>query len=224
MRPYVLDELMNSRVPSAQGPGELAQGAGGASSSRTRLIGMLLGAVIAITVVASWAANQPPAPLPVSAPATAFSAERAAGHLQVITGEIPSPIGSSAGDRIRDYLVTEMTKLGMQVQVQTGVGIRSFGHSAVAGRVENIVATLPGRDSTGRIFLAAHYDSTFGTPGAADDKAAVAAVVETVRALSTGAQLRNDVVVLLTDGEEPGLLGAAALLLPSETGIRPTLY
>jgi Zn-dependent M28 family amino/carboxypeptidase len=76
--------------------------------------------------------------------------------------------------------------------------------------VENIVAALPGRDSTGRIFLVAHYDSTFGTPGAADDKAAVAAVVETVRALSTGVQLRNDVVVLLTDGEEPGLLGAAA--------------
>jgi acetylornithine deacetylase/succinyl-diaminopimelate desuccinylase-like protein len=187
---------------------------------------MLVGAVVAISVVASWAASQPPPPLPGSAPATAFSAERAAEHLQVITGDRPSPVGSNAGDRIRDYLVTQLTTLGLQVQVQAGLGIGSFGHSTVAGRVENIVAALPGRDSTGRIFLVAHYDSTFGTPGAADDKAAVAAVVETVRALSTGVQLRNDVVValstgvqlrndvvvLLTDGEEPGLLGAAAFV------------
>ncbi|HTF39151.1 MAG TPA: M20/M25/M40 family metallo-hydrolase [Propionibacteriaceae bacterium] len=173
---------------------------------------MLVGGVVAISVVASWAASQPPAPLPGSAPATAFSAERAAEHLQVITGDRPSPVGSNAGDRIRDYLVTQLTTLGLQVQVQAGLGIGSFGHSTVAGRVENIVATLPGRDSTGRIFLVAHYDSTFGTPGAADDKAAVAAVVETARALSTGVQLRNDVVVLLTDGEEPGLLGAAAFV------------
>jgi Peptidase family M28 len=173
---------------------------------------MLVGAVVAISVVASWAASQPPPPLPGSAPATAFSAERAVEHLQVITGDRPSPVGSNAGDRIRDYLVTQLTTLGLQVQVQAGLGIGSFGHSTVAGRVENIVAALPGRDSTGRIFLVAHYDSTFGTPGAADDKAAVAAVVETVRALSTGVQLRNDVVVLLTDGEEPGLLGAAAFV------------
>ena len=142
---------------------------------------MLVGVVIAITVVGSWAASQPPAPLPGSAPATAFSAERAAEHLQVITGDRPSPVGSHAGDRIRDYLVTQLTTLGLQVQVQAGLGIGSIGHSTVAGRVENIVAALPGRDSTGRIFLVAHYDSTFGTPGAADDKAAVAAVVVSSR-------------------------------------------
>jgi hypothetical protein len=77
--------------------------------------------------------------------------------------------------------------------------------------VENVVATLPGTDPTGRVLLAAHYDTTFGSPGAADDKAAVAAVLETVRALVSGEAPRNDVVVLLTDGEEPGMLGAALL-------------
>jgi len=49
-------------------------------------------------------------------------------------------------------------------------------------------------------------------PGAADDGAAVAAVLETVRALRTQAPLRNDLVVLLIDGEENGLLGAQAVV------------
>jgi hypothetical protein len=75
-----------------------------------------------------------------------------------------------------------------------------------------VVATLPGRDPTGRVLLSAHYDTTAGSPGAADDKAAVAAMLETVRALTSGERLRNDVVMLLSDGEEPGLLGAAAFV------------
>lgn len=71
---------------------------------------------------------------------------------------------------------------------------------------------MPGRDPTGRVLLSAHYDSTAGSPGAADDKAAVAAILETAPALTSGQPLRNDVVMLLTDGEEPGLLGAAAFV------------
>ncbi len=53
-------------------------------------------------------------------------------------------------------------------------------------------------------------------PGASDDGAAIAAMLETVRALRSddqlrgGDQLRNDLVLLITDGEEDGLLGAAA--------------
>lgn len=69
LRRVVLDELMNGRVRSAQGQGELGHHTAGGSSKRTRLVGLLVGAVIAITVVASWVANQPPAPLPATAPA-----------------------------------------------------------------------------------------------------------------------------------------------------------
>jgi hypothetical protein len=59
------------------------------------------------------------------------------------------------------------------------------------------------------LFLAAHHDSSEKGPGAADDGAAVAAMLETVRALG---QPRNDLVVLITDGEEEGLLGADAFV------------
>ncbi|WP_440064670.1 M28 family peptidase [Streptosporangium sp. OZ121] len=87
--------------------------------------------------------------------------------------------------------------------------------------MDNIVATLPGRDPTGTVMVAAHYDSAAMGPGASDDGAAVAAMLETVRALRAqedqegrggGGNLRNDLVFLMTDGEEDGVLGAEAFV------------
>ena len=77
-------------------------------------------------------------------------------------------------------------------------------------RVRNVVAVLPGTDPTGRLFLTAHHDSVETGPGAADDAAGVAALLEAVRALTAGEPLRNDVVVVLTDAEEACLCGAEA--------------
>jgi hypothetical protein len=173
-----------------------------------------VGALVVLASLVAWAkaAESPPSPTPSTAPQTEFSAERAWEHLERIAGEEPTPIGSAGGDEVRDYLVAELTALGLDVEVQEGVGARTFDADTVAGRVENVVATLPGRDSTGRVFLTAHYDTTFGTPGASDDKAAVAAILETARALRSGERPRNDVVLLLTDGEEPGLLGAESFV------------
>lgn len=58
--------------------------------------------------------------------------------------------------------------------------------------------------------LMAHYDSAPRAYGAADDGAGVAAILETARALRAGPALKNDIIILLTDGEEAGLLGANA--------------
>ena len=75
------------------------------------------------------------------------------------------------------------------------------------------MARLPGTRSGGRAFLlVAHYDSVPTGPGATDNGAGVATVLETVRALKAGPALRNDVIVLLADGEERGLLGARAFV------------
>ena len=76
--------------------------------------------------------------------------------------------------------------------------------------MRNVVAVLPGSDPTGRLFLMAHHDSVETGPGASDDAAGVSTLLETVRALSQGPQLRNDVVVVLTDAEEACLCGAEA--------------
>jgi acetylornithine deacetylase/succinyl-diaminopimelate desuccinylase-like protein len=163
-------------------------------------------------VALGWALQQPRAPVPASAPAQIFSAERAYADLQRIAGPEPTPIGSVGSDAIRDQLVAALSAAGFNVEVQTGVGSQTFESTTVAGRVDNVVASLAGQDSTGSVVLAAHYDSTFGTPGASDDKASVAAMLETARTLASGGPMRNDVVMIFTDGEEAGLLGASSFV------------
>jgi acetylornithine deacetylase/succinyl-diaminopimelate desuccinylase-like protein len=171
--------------------------------------GLVALALLAAAVGLDWVMQRPPAPVPSSAPATAFSAEHAYAH-QRIAGPQPTPIGSAGSAAIRDHVAATLSAAGFSVEIQAGVGGRTSGNTSIASRVENVVATLSWYDSTGAVVLAAHYDTTFGTPGAADDKAAVAARLETARALTSGKPLRNNVVMVLTDGEEPGLLGAAS--------------
>jgi hypothetical protein len=182
-----------------------------AQGRRMRLSGVVALLVLAALVALAWALQRPPAPEPASAPATTFSAERAYADLQRMAGPEPTPIGSLAGDAVRDYLISTLSAADLSVEVQKGLGSRTFGAATVAGPVDNVVATLPGYASTGQVVLAAHYDTTFGTPGAADDKSSVAAMLETARALG-GKPLRNDLVMIFTDGEEAGLLGASSFV------------
>ena len=74
----------------------------------------------------------------------------------------------------------------------------------------NIFARMPGTASTGAVALNAHYDSGPGGPAASDCAACVASVLEAARALRAGPPLRNDVVLVFSDGEENSDLGAAA--------------
>jgi hypothetical protein len=162
--------------------------------------------------LAAWSvvALQPPEPRPADAPATEFSAERAFAHVQQIAAET-HVTGSAANDRVVEGLVRTLTDLGLDTRVQNSVGARAYGEGeARMARVRNVVAVLPGTEPTGRIFLTAHHDSVETGPGAADDAAGVAALLEAVRALTMSDPLRNDVVVVLTDAEEACLCGAEA--------------
>ncbi len=166
---------------------------------------LVLAAVIMLTAMT----NSTMQPLPASAPAREFSAGRALTHLEKIAAA-PRPLGSAAGDRARDYLVGRLRAAGLHVEVQRAVGVNPAAGLASFGLVENIVATLPGTNPTGTVLVAAHYDSAAMGPGASDDGAAVAAMVETARAVLAGGRLRNDLVLLMSDGEEDGVLGAEA--------------
>ena len=155
-------------------------------------------------------ASVPPAVVPASAPASAFSAERALAHVRAIA-QRPHPIGSPDNARVREYVIGQLRSLGLEPQVQeaTGVGTRY----PEAGYVRNVLARLPGRTPGGQaVVLMAHYDGVAGGPAAGDDAAGTAAVLETVRALRAGPPLAHDVMVVITDGEEAGLLGAAAFV------------
>ncbi|TKJ18198.1 M28 family peptidase [Blastococcus sp. CCUG 61487] len=170
------------------------------------------GILLAVLVgLGAWSVGAIGAPDPraADAPATDFSASRALEHVQRIAGE-PHVPGSEAADRVVDDLVATLTALGLDTRVQNAVGAgRHDAGRAELGRVRNVVAVLPGTESTGRLLLLAHHDSTATGPGAAD-AVGVATVLETVRALSAGPPLRNDVLVVLTDGETACACGAEA--------------
>ncbi len=176
--------------------------------TRSALAGLVaLAALLAVTL---WDLA-PSAPSPAGAPADSFSAARAHEHVRAIA-RAPHPTGTAEHTRVREHLVTRLRALGLDVRVQEGVGVLPLTHDGVIpmGTMRNIVATRPGTDPTGRVVVAAHYDSVPAGPGASDDGAGVATALEVARALPTG--LRNDVVFLLTDGEEQGLLGAEAFV------------
>ncbi len=152
-----------------------------------------------------------PDPLPATAPPQEFSAARALDQVRAIA-QRPHPPGSPDHRRVRDYLLAELTKLGIAPEVETGFASITFGKFHAEGNVENIVARLPGSANTRPVMLAAHYDSVTRGPGASDDGSGVAVLLETLRALRAGPALRNDVIFLITDGEEKGLLGAQVFM------------
>jgi hypothetical protein len=154
--------------------------------------------------------TRPPAPVPADAPPTVFSADRALRYLARFA-TVPHPMGSAAHADVRDFLVSQLRNLGVEPVVQRAIG--TTPRFAAAGVVENVMARLEGTGATSEAFgLVAHYDSTAGGPGAADDGAGVAAILETLRAIQAGPRPRNDIIVLFTDGEESGLLGASAFV------------
>jgi hypothetical protein len=86
---------------------------------------------------------------------------------------------------------------------------RQAGESATCAQVENVLAAIPG-ETADTIVLMAHYDSVPNAPGAGDDGAAVAALLEVTRIVKSGAPYRNTTLLAFTDAEEAGPLGAEA--------------
>lgn len=172
------------------------------------IAGALLLAVVATT---------PPGPVSGTAPATAFSATRAMADVRVI-GRAPHPTGSAENAVVRAHLIARLRSMGLTVDTPmaaiSAVGAKrlaDWSKSGVTPPLTNIVAVLPGRDrALPAVLLMAHHDSVWGSPGAADDGAGVASILETVRAIRAGGQPQRDLMVLLTDGEELGLEGAKA--------------
>ncbi len=175
-----------------------------------RLAAFCLALVVALGVAMS--AGRPPSPRPATAPPEVFSAGRALTDVAVIARE-PHPLGSAANARARDYILSRMTALGLSPEVQADLSLRRITRIQqpvfLGGRVENIIGVLEGRDrSAPALAIMAHYDSVPGSPGAADDAAGVAAALEVARILKARGKPARDVIFLVTDGEEAGLLGA----------------
>ncbi|MCU7723148.1 M28 family peptidase [Actinoplanes sp. KI2] len=171
-------------------------------------------AVLALAGVAAIWSVRPPAAH--DAGPTGFSARRAFQQVEAIATR-PHPVGSAAQGEVHDHLVSVLRGLGLSPEVQDTVSVEGGALSSSAGgiglaHVRNVVTVVPGTASTGRIFLVAHTDSVQTGPGANDDAAGVSSILEIARALTSGPRLRNDVVLVLTDGEEACLCGAKAFV------------
>jgi Peptidase family M28 len=153
----------------------------------------------------------PPAPQPEGAPVVEFSSGRARKHVNSIAQK-PHPVGSSEHQRVRDYILGELSAIGLKPQIQKSQFLTEYRGELTGASIENIMVNLPGMSNTKSVLLVAHYDSVPTSPGASDDGSGVATLLETARALRAGPPLKNDLLLLFTDAEEVGLLGAKAFV------------
>jgi hypothetical protein len=139
-----------------------------------------------------------------------FSEQNAQSHVSMLAGTIGSrPVGTEANARARAYIVDQLKLYGYDVRVQETDGRRpELGRTA---HVSNVIAVLPGRRPEA-IGLLSHYDSAPDSPGAADDGLGVAVSLEAARVLAARTDRQWTTLVLVTDGEESGLMGASALV------------
>src|SRR5215469_2904380 len=144
-----------------------------------------------------------------------FAEARAEAVLARILGpEKPHPVGSEENAAVRARIREEFAKLGVHTDVY-----RAFSCSVYRGltyvscaTVNDIIADVAPGDGKA-IVLLAHYDSVPAGPGASDDESSVATILEAVRALKArGEKSLHPIMAVITDGEEAGLLGAAAFL------------
>ena len=154
-----------------------------------------------------------------SGPGARFDAVASAADLREFVGDgTPRVAGTPGAAAGRDRLARLFGTLGLQVERQAAHVERRAG----SVDLENLVIRVPGaRPGAPRVAVVAHSDSVPGAPGASDDGAGVACAVGIARAL-VAEQPEHDVLVVITDGEERGLLGAEVFMAqhPLAKGLR----
>jgi len=156
-------------------------------------------------------------------PKTEFSTARALTTLKEIS-KAPHYHANAEHTRVREFLVAEMKKMGLEVETQKGYVLSPYwstvkeGDSAVSipagyhmDQPVNIMARIKGSGDGKALVLLSHYDSAkVPSPGASDAGSGVVTILECLRAYqASGKTPVNDIIILFTDAEEIGLDGAS---------------
>lgn len=174
------------------------------------LAALFLGALLGVR------ATTPPSPVGADAPPQVFAAGRAMADVREIAAR-PHLAASPENAAVRAHIAARMRALGMTVRESPFTPPPASaarlawwsGRKDFAPTMTNVIGVLPGKNpALPAVLLMAHHDTVGGSPGAADDTAGVAALLETARAVRTGGQPARDLILLMTDGEETGLDGA----------------
>lgn len=136
------------------------------------------------------------------------SLEEVKNHLEAIA-QAPHPVGSPEHERVKNYLIETLEEMGLAVEIQDTITYAPGVNTSSS--VQNIMTRIDGTNPTGTVMLAAHYDTSFVSPGASDDGYGVAALLEAARLLKDK-PLKNNLIILITDAEELGLIGAHAFV------------
>lgn len=149
----------------------------------------------------------PHSPNNLNAKKTVFSTARAFQHVEQLA-KFPHSIGTRTHSLVRNYIVSELQEMGLEVQTQQGYALNNYG---VLSAPQNIITKIEGTDPSKKaLLLLSHYDSAVHSSfGASDDGSGIATVLEGIRAfLAQGKSHENDIIILFSDAEEIGLLGA----------------
>ncbi|HEY9169798.1 MAG TPA: M28 family peptidase [Lutibacter sp.] len=167
--------------------------------------------VIVLSIFYSFYSLMPSAKIEKNSSLTEFSGTKALLQLKEITKK-PHFTGSSEHEVVRNYLVSELEKLGLQVEVQEQMAINQKWRAATNNK--NILARIKGSESGKALLLLSHYDSNpHSSLGASDAGSGVVVILEGVRAFLAKNEIpKNDIIICISDAEELGLLGANAFV------------
>ena len=140
-----------------------------------------------------------------------FSLENAMQHVKRISNTAHY-VGSENHKKVQQYILDELTKMGLQPELQTQTAVNQKWFAATT--VQNILARIKGSENSKALLLLSHYDSSpHSSKGASDAGSGVAVIVEGIRAfLAANKTPKNDIIILISDAEELGLLGAQAFV------------
>lgn len=201
--------------------------------TRHQLVSAALAVVVLLAAIAVGVLQMTtPEPAPADIPADQFSATRAMATVEAIAGNgIPHPGGSADIERVREHLVQEIRAIGYEPVLQSGDQTQQwfaagkkvpfdapeFTSPLTTTGVTNVLVRVPGTStSTDAVIIDGHYDSVANGPGASDDGGAMAAFIETLRAMKASPPLEHDVIFLFSDAEESVLGGSVLFVTENE--------
>ena len=149
-----------------------------------------------------------------------ISIERLQSHIRALLGPHTRLEASSPILRAEQRIYDTLQDFGWLVERQPfsfekALGALDYGDGEPVcfRKLEgvNIVATKPGKDARDAKVVLAHYETRRDTPGADDNIASVAALLELARILSSE-NFRQTIILAATDLEEVLFFGAKALV------------
>lgn len=140
-----------------------------------------------------------------------FSVDSAMAHVKNMS-ELPHFTGSKEHAKVQAYIVDQLSKMGLSPSIQTETVINKKWFAGTT--VQNIVARIKGTTNQKALLLLSHYDSNpHSSKGASDAASGVATILEGIRVfLNHHPTPKNDIIILISDAEELGLLGAKAFV------------